>query len=149
MEVCFVFDPGGALVFRGESFMETRFGKAATLQEDGGAVTRCANEAPKGLMDAPHSGEEVAFAKGTFTVGGGMRLAAGLPDAVDFGQGGTDHHGGVHAPAEGVDAFGIARTEDEKEGVFGKEGGLDEGFLFGEFEAARLDGGARLGFEGF
>ena len=120
-ELRLVFDPGGALVFRGEGFLVGRFGEAAALQENGGAVTRRENEPPEGLMDAPHPGEAVAFVKSGLAVIGGVRGDAGFTDAIDLGEGGTDHDGGVHAPPEGVDAFGITGAEDEEEGVLCKE----------------------------
>ena len=129
--------------------MVGRFGEAAALQEDGGAMTRRTNEAPKGLVDAPHPGETVAFVKSGLAVMGGVRGDAGFTDAIDLWEGGTDHDGGMDAPPEGVDAFGITGAKDKEEGVLCKESGLDEGLLFSEFKAAWLNRGTRLGFKGF
>lgn len=148
-ELGFVLNSGVALVLRREGILIGWLGKATAFQEDGGAMTRRADEASEGLMNAPHAGEAVAFVEGGLAVVGGMGFNAGFADAIDLGQGGTDHDGGVHTPAEGVDAFGITGTEDEEEGVLGEEGGFDKGFLFGKFEAARLNGSTCLGFEGF
>ena len=77
-----------------------------------------------------------------------MRLDTGFVHAVDLWKGRAHHDGGLHTPAEGVNTLSITGTKNEKEGVLGKEGGFDKGFLFGEIESAWLNGGARLGFEG-
>lgn len=134
-------DVGGAVV-GGEEVEVGGFEEAAAVEEDAGALAGGADEAAEALVYFGHARELIDATDGGVAAEGGEFGEAGALDGVYLGEGGADDHGVRDAAAEGVDAFGEAGAEDEKEGVGGGEGSFDPGGLGGEVADAGLLGDA-------